>query len=193
MVRVGFVVEGHCEKMLLESSHFRYWAGQHSIDICDPIINARGGSNLCTKKIDASITECRVLANPDKIVVLTDLECDPCMTAVKERIGEKGVAQIVVAKKALEAWFLADTVAMRSWLENDNFQGELTPEETPDMPWERLKEIGRNYHKNQRGPGSRKKRFAGKMINTYRFSIERAANHPQCPSAKYFLEKLQKL
>ena len=67
MVKVGFVVEGHCEKMLLESSHFRYWAEKHSIDICDPIINARGGGNLCQKKIDASITECGILASPDKI------------------------------------------------------------------------------------------------------------------------------
>jgi len=193
MVKIGFVVEGHCEKMLLESLNFRCWAEEQSIHICDPIINARGGGNLCPKKIEASITECRILANPDKIVVLTDLECDPCITAVKERIGEKGVDQIVVVKKALEAWFLADTVVMRRWLENDDFPEESTPEETSDMPWERLKEIGRSYQKNQRGPGNRKKKFAVNLINTYGFSIKRAATHPQCPSAKYFLEKLQTL
>ncbi|EDN65446.1 hypothetical protein BGP_6350 [Beggiatoa sp. PS] len=61
------------------------------------------------------------------------------------------------------------------------------------MPWDCIKEIGKNYHKTKRGPGSTRKIFARKMINTFNFSIERAANHPHCPSAKYFLEKLKKL
>ncbi|MEN8219325.1 MAG: hypothetical protein ABFS56_23785 [Pseudomonadota bacterium] len=193
MVRVGFVVEGYCEKILLESSNFRHWARQHNIQICDPIINACGGGNLCPKKIEASITECRILASPDKIMVLTDLECDPCVTATKARIGNGYIDQIMVAKKALEAWFMADTEAMRRWLKNDDFQGEPEPEKTPDMPWDYLKEIARNYHKDRRGTGARKTRFAKTMINRFGFSIERAANHPNCPSAKYFLEKLQKL
>jgi hypothetical protein len=193
MVRIGFVVEGYCEKILLESRNFRNWAIQHNIQICDPIINARGGGNLCPKKIDASITECRILASPDKIIVLTDLECDPCVTITKARIGNGDIDQIIVAKKALEAWFMADTEAMRRWLKNDDFQGEHNPEKTPDMPWYHLKEIAKNHQKEGRGPGTRKTRFAKTMINQFSFSIERAANHPNCPSAKYFLEKLQKL
>jgi len=103
MVKVGFVVEGYCEKIFLESCNFRRWAIQHHLEICDPIINARGGGNLCPKTIEASITECRVLAKPEKIIVLTDLECEPCITAVKTRIGDENVDQIIVAKKALEA------------------------------------------------------------------------------------------
>jgi hypothetical protein len=68
----GHQIEVTLEKILLESRNFRHWAIQHRISICDPIINACGGGNLCPKKIDASITECRILANPDKILVLTD-------------------------------------------------------------------------------------------------------------------------
>jgi hypothetical protein len=192
MVKVGFVVEGYCEKIFLESLNFRCWAKQHQIEICDPIINARGGGNLCPKTIEASITECRVLASPEKIMVLTDLECEACITVVKARIGDENVDQIVVAKKALEAWFLADIVAMRAWLKNEDFPGELTPEETPDMPWERLKDIAKNYHEKRRGPGN-KKLFTKYLMKHFDFSIERAAKHPGCPSAKYFLEKLQKL
>ncbi|GEM_PF-234059 len=192
MVRVGFVVEGYCEKILLESSHFHDWAKQHDILICEPIINARGGGNLCPKNIEASITECHRLANPDKIIILTDLECDPCVTATKARIGYE-INQIIVAKKALEAWFMADTIAMRRWLKNNDFQGEVYPENTPDMPWNRLKEIAKSYHKEGRGPGTRKIHFAKIMINKLGFSIERAAAHLNCSSAKYFLDKLQKL
>ncbi len=44
MVRIGFVVEGDCEKLLLESSTFQTWAKQHEIEICYPIINAGGGN-----------------------------------------------------------------------------------------------------------------------------------------------------
>jgi hypothetical protein len=191
MVKVGFVVEGYCEKILLESSNFRDWAEQNSIQICDPIINACGGGNLCQKNIEASITECRLLANPDKIMVLTDLECDPCVTATKARIGNGTIDQIIVAKKALEAWFMADTEAMRRWFKNDDFQGEPKPENTLGMPWDSLKEIARNHHKEKRGPGTRKTSFAKTMINLFGFSIERAANHPNCSSAKYFLEQLR--
>lgn len=66
MVRIGFVVEGYCEKILLESSNFCHWAKTHNISICFPIINACGGGNLCPKNINDSITECKLLANPDK-------------------------------------------------------------------------------------------------------------------------------
>ena len=125
-------------------------------------------------------------------MVLTDLECKPCITAIKARIGNKNVDQIIVAKKALEAWFLADTVAMRRWLKNKDFPEEPTPVESPEMPWEYLKKIGRNYHEKRRGPGD-KKFFTKNLMKHFGFSIERAANHPNCPSAKYFLEKLQKL
>ena len=111
MVKVGFVVEGDCEKMLLSSKGFQQWATQPGIEIC-AVINASGGGNLCPENIEPSIANCRNLSNPDKIVVLTDLECEPCITATKNRIGGN-VDHIVVAKKALEAWFLADTGSTR--------------------------------------------------------------------------------
>ncbi len=154
MVKVGFVVEGDCEEIFIKSSHFRHWAAQNNLDICK-VVNTRGRGNLCPKNIEASIANCR-LASPDKIVVLSDLECDPCITATKAHIGKKGIDQIIVAKKALEAWFLADTLAMRGWLKNEDFPEEATPEETADMPWERLKEIAKNYPEKKRGPGNKK-------------------------------------
>jgi len=136
------IVEGECEQLLIESAHFRLWASQHDLEICDPVINVRGNSNLCPKNIETSLMDCRNIANPDQIIVLTDLECEPCVTATKARINNENINQIIVAKKALEAWFLADTTAMRRWLKNDDFPGENWPEQTTNMPWERLKEIG---------------------------------------------------
>jgi len=194
--KIGFIVEGECEELLVCSDNFRAYATRHDIQICSPVVNARGGSNLCPKNIETSINDCRDMAppnTPDKIVVLTDLECDPCITATKARIGNNRVHQIIVAKKALEAWFLADTIAMRCWLKNEDFPEEAMPEQTTGMPWERLKEIAAIYHHKKLGPGRKKRIFAQKMITQYGFSIERAANHPNCPSARYFLDKLQNL
>jgi hypothetical protein len=190
VIKIGFIVEGICEKLLVESANFQTWANKQSLEICTPVINAGGGGNLCTKNIEPFINKCRIEANPDKIVVLTDLECEPCVTATKARIGLSSVDQIIVAKKALEAWFLADPVAMRRWLKNEDFPGETMPEQTPDMPWEHLKEIAKHHHPKKLGPGRKKKAFAKKMIEQFGFSIERAANHPNCPSARYFLYKL---
>ena len=48
------------------------------------------------------------------------------------------------------------------------------------------------YLPTQRGPGS-KKVFARKFIRDYGFDIGRASEHPACPSAKYFVEKLSEL
>jgi len=148
------------------------------------------GGNLCTKNIEPFVKKCPTQANPDKIIILTDLECDPCVTATKARIVHEGIDKIIVVKKALEAWFIADTLAMRTWLGSKDFF-ETAPELTPDMPWQRLKQI--TFESGARGPGERKIAFTQRMINRFGFSIERAANHPNCPSAKYFLEKLQNL
>lgn len=101
--------------------------------------------------------------------------------------GESGVHRghtnlIFIAVKALEAWFLADTDAMRRWLNAPEFF-EPAPEQTPGMPWERLKEIAKEQ--GSRGPGGNKVLFAKKMCGVdLRYEIDRAARHPACPSAK---------
>jgi len=192
VVKIGFVVEGDTEKLLIESTNFRNWATQHNIEIGIPVINARGGGNLCAKNIEKYIDTCLTQVQPDKLVVLTDLECEPCIIQVKQRIGDERVTKIFVARKAIEAWFLADTEAMCSWLENPEFS-ENFPEETVAMPWERLREVGKTYHRRKRGVGNSKPMFAGKLIKTFHFSIEQAAAHPNCQSATYFLEKLKEI
>jgi len=192
VVRIGFVVEGDCESLLIESPGFRAWAEAQRLIICDPVINARGGGNLCPKQIQSFVNLCQTQANPDKIVVLTDLECDPCVTKTRERIGTGAVDLVCVARKALESWYLADTEALRQWL-GQEIQPISSPELTDDSdkPWHYLKKLAKQYQ--ARGPGSNKVLFTRKMLNDYQFSLSRAAAHPDCPSAGYFLEKLKTL
>lgn len=182
MVRLGFIVEGSTEKIVIESHSFKSWAREQGIEICSPVIDAKGGGNLLPQNIEHMVKRLD-LANPDLIIIMTDLENDATPEAVVERIGYRYADQIIVAVKALEAWFLADTQALRKWL-GHHAVFEEKPEETIGMPWDRLKELASQL--NKRGPGASKPGFAKKMVGHYGFSIPNASNHPNCQSVKKF-------
>lgn len=186
MVKIGFIVEGDTEKIIIESDRFRIWSKANGIEICSPVINAKGGGNLLPHHIQPMIAQFSAAA-PDHIVILTDLENEPDIESVKNRITTAHTEYIFVAVKAIEAWFLADTLAMRRWLKIENvFEAE--PENTPGMPWERLKAIA--AENIARGPGSNKPGFAMRMCKHFGFEIAEAARHPACPSAKLFYDTL---
>lgn len=186
MVRVGFIVEGESEKIVIDSTSFRKWASRIGIAICDPVIDAGGGGNLLPANIVPMINQVR-RSNPDCIVILTDLERETTVEAVRSRIGVQHADDIFVAVKALEAWFLADTTALRHWLGRENAWEEF-PEQTHDMPWKRLKDLA--IAVGSSGPGPSKPRFARKYTNTHGFDLVRAADHLNCPSAKLFRDGL---
>jgi hypothetical protein len=121
------------------------------------------------------------------IFILTDLDQDQCITKTRLRIIESENQIIIVAVKQIESWFLSDNFAM-----NQIFQGDYSFEypENEDIPFETIRNT--YLEKFNRGLVGRneKKRLAQKMINSG-FSIENAANHPNCPSANYFLTKLK--
>ncbi len=147
---------------------------------------------MCSRLIGTYVSLLKKQTNPDKVVVLADLDpevCAPCISKRKEIIGSENIDLVVIARKAMEAWFLADTNAMRRWTNNSEFFEEA-PEQTQGMPWERLKQIG--IESMGRGPGT-KVSFARKFINTYHFDVSRAAQHPNCMSARYFVDKLRSL
>lgn len=182
MVKVGFIVEGDTEKILLESKNFKEWAKNIGVDICHPIENAKGSGNLLPKHIVPLVERLKLQA-PAYIIILTDLEHDPNKQAVIDRIGTEHTQLIFIAIKAIEAWFLADTLALNKWLKLEDVYEDF-PEATLEMPWERLKELANQY--NKRGPGGSKPVFAKQMTKHHGFSLERAADHANCPSATEF-------
>jgi len=190
MVTVGFVVEGASDKLLIQSNLFRSWLHEEcDMKVVDPVVDASGGGNLCSRNIETLVERLRIQSAPDKIVVLADLgpdACAPCISKRREIIGSAGIDLIVIARKAMESWFLADTEAMCRWTEDEAFFEEH-PEARAGMPWDRLKAIGRQ---GVRGPGSSKPIFSKRFIRTYCFDVRRAAQHPNCPSARYFVERL---
>lgn len=179
MVRVGFIVEGSSEKIIVESPAFGDFLSSLGYELVTPVIDANGGGNLLPKNIGAFVTTLKA-KNIDKICVLTDLENDPSVQTVRDRIAHPDVDFAFIAVKALEAWFLADTEAIRAWIQAPDFY-EDNPESTVDKPWERLKEIARERGKP--GPGS-KVTFANRITKRHGFKIEEAAAHQRCVSAK---------
>lgn len=183
MVKVGFIVEGASERIVVESEMFRHLCRLAGFELVTPVVDAQGGGNLLPQNIDAFISR---LENADAqhIFVLTDLEDEASVTDVRDRISDARINTTFVAVKALEAWYLADTKAMNNWLGISDFYEE-NPEATADKPWNRLKEIAADLGK--RGPGN-KVAFTKKLVKHWEFSLERAASHPNCPSAKELVE-----
>lgn len=188
MVKVAFIVEGECERMLIESANFQTWVKAQGLEICRPVIDAKGGGNLLPQHLDKLLAQFKS-SQPDHIVILTDLEDAPSTDSVKARITTTHTQLIFVAVKALEAWFLADTDTMCKWLNAPDFL-EPAPETTPGMPWDRVKALAQTYER--RGPGTKVK-FANIMCNKLGYQVANAAKHPGCPSAKLFCDALAAL
>lgn len=184
---LGFIVDGPSDKIVLESDSFSAWLDDRCMQRRDPIVVVRGqmrgdGIGELSKLLR------KQGGDIDYVVQLTDLDPDagvPCISARRAFVESPEVDLVVVAKKAIESWFLADSDAMRKWTKDPTFF-ENDPEETPGMPWERLKEIG---VRAGRGPGN-KVSFAKRFVRRHRFSIMAAAAHRRCPSAQYFVERL---
>jgi hypothetical protein len=182
MVKVGFIVEGDTEKLIVESPSFVAWLVANGMSLVTPVVNAKGGGNLLPQNIGPFIATLQ-RAQAEHIVILTDLENEADPATVRTRIGQQHTNLIFIAVKAIEAWFLADTQALRKWLDIATIE-EPTPEQTLGMPWQRLKDIARQN--NKRGPGDNKLIFAKRMIKDYGFTVSNAAQHSNCPSVVEF-------
>lgn len=188
MVTVMFIVEGECEKILVEHLIDQNWFAQFKVQVVKPVINVSGGGNLCPHNINTHVELAKSLGT-DKIVILTDLECSPCVTETRARLGGCDDCRLVVAKKALEAWFLADDVLMQDLLKLEDFS-VASPEATPALPLDYFKDLLKAH--NQRGVGPSKPRFTRRLLKMG-FDMDRALCHSQASSLHYFKNTLGNL
>ncbi len=189
MVKVGFICEGATEQILLQSDAFRQLLASLNIESL-PVIDAAGADNLLPHNKEGYIDRFEK-EGAAVIVILTDLDEDICITETKKRLKARGQDTIVIAVKKIEAWFLASTLTMRMLLGDNQFNFG-NPEEDKE-PFETINQLIVKYH----GRGIGKKR-AGKIklvtrLITEGLDISQAAAHPNCPSAAYFLKKLQEI
>jgi hypothetical protein len=187
MVKVGFICEGETEKLIIESEAFKTLLAHSSLELI-LAIDAKGNGNLLPHNIEKFIAILED-ARCDKIFILTDLDKDSCITFTKQRVSAREKDIIIVAVKQIEAWFLSDTQTL-SGLFKAKFQFEFP--ENENEPYDTLNTLFVNHT----GSGNGKKNNGGKiktarkMINNG-FSVVNAAAHPNCSSAKYFLQKLK--
>lgn len=185
MVKVGFIREGETERIIIESASFRDFLTSIGIAFINAI-NAAGNGNLLPKNI---IPFTQILSDngANKIIILTDLDKDKCITETKKRIDPDNNYITIISAKSIEAWFLADSKTLSSLLKR-TISYEF-PEEAV-QPWETLKLLF--IQQSDRGIGNNKIIVAKKMIKNG-FTITNAAAHDNCTSAKYFVQKLKSL
>jgi len=183
VVKVAFIVEGKVERIFVDHLRETGWFARYGIEKVGPTIDAQGGGNLCPERLDDFISEVRNY-HPDKIVILTDQECDPCVQKAKERIGDCIECIVILAKQAIESWFLADDDVVQK-LSQGLCSHYENPEQTSRKPFETFRVLSKRL--KLRGPGS-KSLFVKKVLKTG-FDVERAAS--RAPSAAYFVAKIK--
>ncbi len=187
MVRLGFIVEGATEKIILEQSDFFDYLQTSGIDYVPEVIDAHGNGNLLPHNIQP-LSDVLTNKGATHVVILTDLDKDQCITKTKTRIAALPNHSVVVSEKVIESWFLSDTDAMRAFLKDPAYNHN-TPETLAD-PFGEIKAI--RMAKNGLGV-SGKVILANTMVKSCGFSIQKAAQHPKCNSAKYFLKKIEEI
>ncbi|WP_158550023.1 DUF4276 family protein [Runella aurantiaca] len=183
-MKIGFLCEGPTDEYFLKSSEFKKLLDSLEI-ILIGVRNLNGKGNLKTSRV---LTQSRILFDEgaEKVFVLVDLDHDKCITKTKELIPEHDNQTIVVAVREVEAWLLADRQNMADFLEVD-YELEF-PEKLSD-PKNEMLELARSKFSPR--ILTETKVFYRIMDNG--FSLRRAAQHPNCPSAAYFLNKLSVL
>lgn len=187
MVKVGFIVEGETEKLIIDSDHFQALLQSMHLECVNEAIDARGNGNLLPHNIEPFRQ--RLLAkNAAWIFILTDKDEDVCITQTRNRITERPHQIICIATKKIEAWFLADSELL-STLFKTHFEFESP--ESENIPFETFRSL--LIENTGRGVSKRAKTTLAKIVLSNGFSLQRAATHPNCPSAQYFLDKLKSI
>jgi hypothetical protein len=185
MVRIGFICEGETEKIIVESERFRKGLSDLNLEFVKAI-DATGNGNLLPQNITAFIHNLEK-EGAEKVLILTDLDEDQCITLTKERIDPLRRQIIVISIRQIEAWFLADSTAL-SAIFHTNFH--FTHPEKEDSPKDTLQNLFMEH--TGRGIGPSKPKFAKKMM-TNGFDVFEIAKHANCTSARYFVDKLKQI
>ncbi len=181
MVKLGIICEGETEGIIFNTPEFGQLLQSFQVKLIGVV---ETGSK--TQYFEDRLIKYRQILldkGADKIIALVDLDKDACITLTKEGIPHFEDQLIIVAVKEFENWYLADTAALSSLLDRQVYI--YLPEKENDAEKSIIQLRGKGF-------GHSKPRLANAM-KRHGFTIEKAAQHPNCPSAAYFLTKLQTL
>lgn len=195
MVKVGFIVEGHSEVVIVRSDSFKVYLNSLGLETSYELtINAVGKNNI----YDTSGNLNRLKTDTDErlnqlyelgavvVFILLDRDnADNCLAEFKSKIYRHPETVVIVAMQQIEAWFLADTDCLRQFM-----QKNIPEIESPESFLDPIGEIDR-LRKMHSGIGiGGKIKLANTIVHRCNFSLANAAAHPSCPSGAYFQRKL---
>ena len=189
MVKVGFICEGDSDTYLFLSEKFQTFLKGINIERVN-VINAQGCGNLLPRHIETYIERLEKQGS-EKIVIITDLDDYPCITARKKMLQARSQDVVVIAVKELEAWFLADSLTMQRLLRLQHFHFD-NPEKELE-PFHTINNLLIQYTGRGIGKTESSKVLLAKRMLEFDYDIKRGALHPNCPSASYLLSKLIKI
>ncbi|MBD2702366.1 DUF4276 family protein [Spirosoma sp. BT702] len=187
MVKVGYIVEGASEKIILKTTKFQDYLRSKQIEQVADIIDMEGKGNLksSSQRMNTQVQLLRD-AGANWIVVLRDMDNAESFAVVKEEVYQAIDTEVCIAVQELEAWFLADSKALSILFQTDF---EHPNPETEANPFELLAILRKQYT----GRGISDKKIFTRTMLSCGFTIENAAQYSNCPNAHYFLTKLQTL
>ncbi len=187
MVKLGIIAEGDTETTFLKyNQRFQLLLKDFNIQLV-LVIDGKGGELNSATLLNSKKAILKD-AGANKIIILTDLDELPDFDTKKSQLDLSEIEAVIISRKAFEAWFLAETNSIRKAIESFEYYCEY-PEEII-KPFEEIKQLS-IQNRNGRGYGS--KPLLAKKMNTLGFDIELAANHPNCSSALYFVNKLKEI
>ncbi|MCB0706055.1 MAG: DUF4276 family protein [Saprospiraceae bacterium] len=182
--------EGESETVLLSSQMFRCLLSDKQISFVSKVINAGGKGNLLNNQLDGFIYQL-IEKGATHILILTDYDNAPCFTSIKEKVQSHIKSDIeiliIIPKKELEAWFIACKETMK--LITGTNSGSRNPENI-DNPF---KYIMTAMNKSRQRKSTFSKPALAKKFLDRGFTITRASENKECPSAAYFLKKITAL
>ncbi len=182
MVKIGFIYDGETEQVILNSKMFKDFLGKYNFELA-------GMRKYVGGKIARDTNMLIKRNNAEKVIIIKDLEQLADKESVlkelkkKEKISNNN--SLVIVKRMIEAWFLADNETMGRILRNkikpfNNPENEINPHRTLQN------KLGRGYQ-------DLGKPAIANLFITNGFTIENAAKHSQCHSAKEFIKTIEEL
>lgn len=181
MVKLGIICEGETEVLHFDTPSFRQFLQGLNLELVG--VTETGSKTQYFENRLSKYRQILLDRGAEKILVLVDLDRDACITFTKQAIPGFDDQFVVVAVKEFENWYLADSEALNKMLGHVVNIGNPEQEENAEKLIVKLR---------GKGFGHSKPRLANAMKNAG-FTVENAARHPNCPSAQYFLTKLQTL
>lgn len=183
MVKIGFIYDGETEQVIFKSKMFESFLAKYNFELAG-IRKYSGG------KIERDTNMLINRNRAEKVIIIKDLEQLADKKAVLEELKKKEIISnkniLVIVKRMIEAWFISDNDTIGRILRKKNMKPFNNPENEPNPHKTLQNKLGERYQ-------DLGKPAIANLFIRHGFTIENAAKHTQCHSAKEFIKTIENL